>query len=722
MNKIVTINLGGYPFTIDEDAYAHLQGYLEAIRKHFSQVNGFEEITSDIETRLAEIFQQQLGDRPIVTVKNVEEAIAVMGRPEDFDADAEMDEAEASTATEGKSKYKTGKRLFRHPDDQVVSGVCAGIAAYFGIQDPVWVRILFVLFTISGGFGITVYIILWAILPEAKTAGDRLSMRGEAINVSNIGRIIQEEVEHISKKVSEFGDEITSGEGAKVYGVKFDGESGKKVVDGIGYFFKKAIDVIIRIAKPILFLMAIGILIALLVTWIISVVGIFFGMPFAERILPGQGVLSSLAVFNLMFLIGVPLLSIALGAFRLVFGTRISKRWRIGLSAFWGLNMVSFFALASLVGREFSTDVGVSQNLNPGLMQGDTIHLMISSTRYDRGGSFFEELEEVEQELFEAEVSLSIKKSEKGIFELQQQVFARGRDQADANLLASQLNVPLQIEGNTITFPDRFPVPKEQKWRHQRVKLTLLVPEKSFVHIDKKMGRILSSVDLENGRINPWREPNNAWEMRAEGLSCISCAKTANETKDQRLSVKDFKKIRLEGEMKVMIDRADRYSIRLSGPDKYTDRLNINQVGDHLTIQSPVEHPDAPIRLFITLPELEAIEALHTDDVRINGFQQSFMQLFTQGKFEVKTYLELDSLLVQQNQGNKLDMNGRYDYLEAQLQASARLDAEKASLKTARLSLQEDSHAKLAYIESLERRKDESSSIRLEGSGKIKDY
>jgi len=723
MNKIVTINLGGYPFTIDEDAYAQLQGYLEAIRRHFSQVNGFEEITSDIETRLAEIFQQKLGDRPIVTHKDVEGAIAVMGRPEDFDADTGMDEAEDSTSTEGKkSKYKTGKRLFRHPDDQVVSGVCSGIAAYFGIQDPVWVRILFVLFTISGGFGITVYIILWAILPEAKTAGDRLTMRGEAINVSNIGRIIQEEVENISKKVSEFGEEISSKEGAKVYSVKFDGESGKKVVDGIGYFFKKAVETIIRIAKPILFLVAIGILIALLVTWIISVVGIFFGMPFAERVLPGQGLLSSLAVFNLMFLIGVPMLSIALGAFRLVFGTRMSKRWRIGLSAFWGLNMVSFFALASMVGREFSNDVAVSQNLNPGLMQGDTAHLILSPTHYDNDGTFYDELNEVEQEIFGAEVSLAIKKSDKGIFELQQKVYARGRDHGDANLLASQLNVPLQIEGNTITFPDRFPVPKDQKWRHQRVKLTLLVPEKSFVQIDRKMGRILSSVDLENGRVNPWREPNNAWEMRPEGLSCISCEQEETEESDQRLSVEDFKKIRLEGEMKVMIDRADRYTLRMSGPRKYTDHLKINQAGDHLTIQSPVEHPDAPIRLFITLPELEAIEALNTDDVRINGFQQSFMQLYTQGKFEVKTYLELDSLLVRQNQGNKLDIKGRYGFLDAQLQTSARLDAQNASLTTARLDLQGDSHAKLAYIENLERRKDESSSIRLEGSGQIKDF
>lgn len=132
-----------------------------------------------------------------------------------------------------------------------------------------------------------VYIIFWVILLEVKIVGDCFIMRGEVINVFNIGKIIQEEVENIFKKVSEFGDEIIFKEGLKVYGVKFDGEFGKKVVDGIGYFFKKVIDIILVIVKFILFLMVIGIFIVLLVIWIIFVVGIFFGMLFVERVLFG---------------------------------------------------------------------------------------------------------------------------------------------------------------------------------------------------------------------------------------------------------------------------------------------------------------------------------------------------------------------------------------------------------------------------------------------------
>lgn len=206
MNKVFNINLGGYPFTIDEDAYGQLSDYLTAIHNHFRDSEGYEEITGDIEARMAELFQDQLSGRPIVTTKDVQNAIAIMGTPEDFGAEPQQEpvyESEETTTT-----YKTGKRLFRNPEDEVVGGVCSGLSAYFGIEDPVWLRIAWIIFTISGGIGIPVYIILWVIIPKAETAGDRLSMRGETINVSNIGKIIEEEIDTFSEKMENFGNEF----------------------------------------------------------------------------------------------------------------------------------------------------------------------------------------------------------------------------------------------------------------------------------------------------------------------------------------------------------------------------------------------------------------------------------------------------------------------------------------------------------------------------------
>ncbi len=208
MNKVFTVNLGGYPFTIDEDAFEYLDKYLKAIHQHFRGGDGYEEITGDIESRLAELFQESLGNRPIVTIKDIKYAISTMGSPEEFGADP----LEGEPGSYGKSDFsiKTGKRLFRDPEDEVVAGVCSGIAAYFGITDPLWVRIAFIAFTMLGGSGLLLYVVLWAILPKAETAGDYLSMRGEPININNISNIIKEEFEHLSEKDTEFGEEFGS--------------------------------------------------------------------------------------------------------------------------------------------------------------------------------------------------------------------------------------------------------------------------------------------------------------------------------------------------------------------------------------------------------------------------------------------------------------------------------------------------------------------------------
>jgi len=205
MNKVFNINLGGYPFTIDENAYEYLSKYLKTIHRHFSKSEGYEEITSDIEARMAELFQESLGHQTIVSMKTVSDAIAIMGTPEDFGASTSEEQA-TYQSSKSKKTYTTGKRLFRDPEDEVVAGVCSGVAAYFGIEDPLWVRIGFVLFTFGGGFGIPAYILLAILVPKAKTSGDRLAMRGDPVNVSNIAKIVEEEFSNLSERLSDLTD------------------------------------------------------------------------------------------------------------------------------------------------------------------------------------------------------------------------------------------------------------------------------------------------------------------------------------------------------------------------------------------------------------------------------------------------------------------------------------------------------------------------------------
>ena len=175
MKKTVNINLGGIIFHIDEDAYASLQNYLESIKKHYSKEEGCEEIASDIESRIAELIQEK--SIQIISVSDVEKLISIMGKPESYEDNEEEEEAtkETSGATEAK---KAKRRIYRNTDNEIIGGVCSGIATYFNI-DPVIIRLLFVLGLFMGG-GVLVYIILWAIIPEAKTTTEKLQMKGEA--------------------------------------------------------------------------------------------------------------------------------------------------------------------------------------------------------------------------------------------------------------------------------------------------------------------------------------------------------------------------------------------------------------------------------------------------------------------------------------------------------------------------------------------------------------
>lgn len=205
MNKTNNVNIGGFPFTIDDDAYAHLQKYLDKIENHFRHSEGYEEIIDDIENRMAELLNERIRNKRIVSMEDVEHAIGILGTTADFGAD---DFTESGSAFD--SSYKTGKKLFRDPDDKIIGGVCSGLAAYFGIQDPIWVRIGFAILALGAGIGIPLYLLMWALVPEALTPKDFLSMRGEPINVNNIAKIVEDQVENISGQLSELGNDWKS--------------------------------------------------------------------------------------------------------------------------------------------------------------------------------------------------------------------------------------------------------------------------------------------------------------------------------------------------------------------------------------------------------------------------------------------------------------------------------------------------------------------------------
>ncbi len=207
MNKIVNINLGGYPFIIDDTAYDSLKSYLGSIDRHFNAYQGHDDILFDIEHRIAELFREDLKDNQIVTQKHLDKVIAIMGSPSSFSSDSDEMGADESAYT--KSEHRDGKKkLFRNPENKIIAGVCSGLAEYFGVSDPLWIRLLFVLLFFGFGTGPFVYLILWLVLPVAVTSADHLSMKGEPINVKSIADTVERELKGLKNTLTDLGKEF----------------------------------------------------------------------------------------------------------------------------------------------------------------------------------------------------------------------------------------------------------------------------------------------------------------------------------------------------------------------------------------------------------------------------------------------------------------------------------------------------------------------------------
>lgn len=199
MKTAITIHIAERVFTIDEDAHSKLDQYLTQLRSYFAKDATEEEskeIISDIENRIAEILEERLGEnRPAVNMEDISHVMKEMGTVEDIAKEEESAGTETAAASEAGQKeednnWRPGKKLYRDPDNKVLGGVCAGLAAYFDV-DVTFFRIAALLLLLLNGVGILVYLILWIAMPEAETASEKAAMRGKRANISNIEKNVK---------------------------------------------------------------------------------------------------------------------------------------------------------------------------------------------------------------------------------------------------------------------------------------------------------------------------------------------------------------------------------------------------------------------------------------------------------------------------------------------------------------------------------------------------
>lgn len=480
MNKIFNVNLGGYPFTIDDHAYQKLNKYLNTIKKHFSTSEGCDEIISDIESRIAELFNESLSGQPIVGMKDIDAAIATMGTPEEFGAvGSDYDDVDdASYGTE--NKYKTGKRLFRDADDKVIGGVCSGLSAYFGIEDPLWVRLGAVLFTIMGGLGVPAYILLWIILPKAMTSADKLAMRGERIDINNIAKTIEDEIEEFTDSFSEMDKKFKSKK-------KDNNKRSSFFLIGfltasfalLGNAFLVLLRMTKKIFRPLIAVALIFLGAGFACTWVGMVFMGVFMSPFVGFFSPGPSILGYAGMISGMFSFGIPIFAALFMIYKFFGHYRMQSHIKSRVWSVWGVSLMIF--IASIVNYSLQwqkhTEISSSEVLSE-LSKGK-ITIERDKARYDdESVVIFDDVAINDSDLQCNDVWVYVKETDEEVPSLVTTVRANGKRKSEAFKRINEVKIDeLEIKDNTITVPRYFTLTEGAKYRGQTVTYVFKIPK-----------------------------------------------------------------------------------------------------------------------------------------------------------------------------------------------------------------------------------------------------
>ena len=310
MKKTLTVNLGGTVFHIDEDAYRLLDNYLSNLKIHFRKEAGADEIIDDIERRISELFAEKLtAGSQVITITDVEEVIARMGKPEDMEAENDS-EPSIGNAT----RTTIHRRLYRNPDDKLLGGVISGMAAYLG-WDVTLLRLLLLVVLICGvGTLIPVYIVCWLVIPEARTAAEKLSTRGEAVTVENIGKTVTDGFEKVANGVNDY----MKSDKPRTFLQKL----GDALVMVAGWFFKICLVIFAIICSPLLFVFGV-VFVALLFAAVMVAIGggaaLISMFPTFDVILPTSPLSAIVMYIAGILLVGIPLVSLVWAIFSQIF-------------------------------------------------------------------------------------------------------------------------------------------------------------------------------------------------------------------------------------------------------------------------------------------------------------------------------------------------------------------------------------------------------------------
>lgn len=529
MKKTVNINLAGIHFHIDEDAFQKLSSYFDSIRKSLNNVDGSQEIMDDIEARIAELFSEKIDSgKQVVTLREVEEIISIMGEPEAYEMDEEEFEEKSTHTT---SSGNATKKLFRDIDNKYIGGVSSGLGHYLGV-DAIWIRLIWILLVLAGmGSPVLVYIILWILVPAAITTSDKLKMTGDPINISNIEKKFKEGFTNVT-------DTVKNADYAK-YGEKFKSGTGK-FFDGLAKVFKALFIVLVKFVGILLILSSIAIFVSL-------IAGLFFvgNVYFMDQIMVSNYFIYNdqypywVFVLLIFFAIGIPLFAMFVGGLRLLVNhlKSISIAVKIILFVFW---LVSIFGLFYLARAQYQEKAFSGKSIEEKVLDissADTLNLsVLANNQYEvdanrKTGMKIKVNSQGNPVFYSNDIWVNIRKSDDSLAKLIIDKKALGNSFTNAKNRAEMIEYGYEFKDNTLLLDGFFTTDISHKSRNQEMEVTLFLPDETVLKVDPKINSYISPSSKFEGKTK--RKPHY-YKIKDGKINCLSCPEPENniETHD----------------------------------------------------------------------------------------------------------------------------------------------------------------------------------------------
>ncbi len=610
MNKIITINLGGIAIQIEEDAYDVLRDYLKSLELHFQGGENADEILSDIENRIAEMLYEKLkAGKVSINKVDVEEVSKAMGNPRELETEEVHTEQ-----TETKRERRKIKRLFRDAEEQKVAGVCAGIAKYLDI-DVTLVRVIWLVMLLFFGTGFLLYVLLWAILPEAKTAAEKLEMMGEVPNVENIKNTIRDEASHAYKRIQKTAEST-----------------------GVQRFFEKALAICVSLLKAFAKFFGVIIIIA-----VVFAIGSFFLRFFAGHgwFNWGNGLRFDIDDFNTALVgtgpywfvkicwflaIVIPLLYILVRILiTLIDAPRPTKLVRQGVVSVW-LTTILLGVGGVIYGMNQFKDEATVTTKNELSLTSDTLNIIVSDFNSD------------DLEIYETRCRLNVVQNTENNAFVELTKKSRGKNGEEAQKGIDALTESLRFTGNTLLISEY--VLTSGKSKLPQLKYTVYVPAGTYVNFNLNTERVIHHIENRQD-IYDRDMAGRVFLMTASGLSCTDCeTEYTKPSKSEAFSSDYIEHIDISDAVRVEIIEDGTNRIEYPKDKKWRQSLEVELKSNKLEI-SRNDDFDAILDWFSGNDDLKII--VHTSGLKSIDVDGASSVLYTADPTITKEYFEIDA-------------------------------------------------------------------------------